>query len=58
MILLDGRVAGFWQRTVKKDEVVVRAELLEPFDEAQRWALEAEAARYGAFLGLRAVVRV
>jgi hypothetical protein len=58
VILLDGRVAGFWQRTVKKDEVVVRAELLEPFDEAQRLALEAEAARYGAFLGLRAVVRV
>jgi hypothetical protein len=34
------------------------AALLEPFDEAQRRALEAEAARYGAFLGRQAVVRV
>jgi hypothetical protein len=36
----------------------VRAALLEPFDEAQRRALEAEAARYGAFLGLQAIVWV
>ena len=56
-ILLDGRVAGFWRRSMRRDEVVVEVALLEPFDDAQTAALEAEAARYGAFLGLRAVVR-
>jgi hypothetical protein len=56
MILLDGRTAGFWKRTVRKDEVVVEAALLEPLDAAQTRALEEEAARYGAFLGLAATV--
>ena len=56
VVLLDGRVAGFWKRTVRRDEVVVEAALLLPFDVAQMRALEDEAARYGAFLGLRATV--
>ena len=56
MILLDGRSAGFWKRTVRKDEVVVEAALLEPLEAAQTRALEEEAARYGAFLGLAATV--
>ncbi len=54
VVLLDGRVAGFWKRTVKRDEVVVEAALLEPFDAAQSRVLEDEAARYGRFLGLAA----
>jgi len=54
--VVDGRVAGFWKRTVKRDQVVVEAALLLPFDVAQMRALEDEAARYGAFLGLRATV--
>jgi hypothetical protein len=54
MILLDGRAAGFWKRTIKKDAVVVEAALFEPFDAAQTRALEEEAARYGRFLGLAA----
>ena len=56
VVLLDGRVAGFWKRTVKRDEVVVEAALLEPFDAAQVRALEDEAARYGEFLGLAATL--
>jgi hypothetical protein len=58
LVLLDGRIAGYWRRTIKLDEVVVELELLDAFDEAQSDALEAEAARYAAFLGLRPVVRV
>jgi hypothetical protein len=58
VVLLDGRVAGFWKRTVKKDVAVVEATLLEDFDDPRMRALEAEAARYGAFLGLEAVVRI
>jgi hypothetical protein len=56
VVLLDGRVAGSWKRTVKRDEVVVEAALLEPFDAAQLQALGDEASRYGAFLGLEATV--
>ena len=58
VILLDGRVAGFWKRTVKRDEVIIEAALLEPFDAAGLRALEAEAARYGEFLGLAARLHV
>ena len=57
VVLLDGRIAGYWRRTIKRDEVLVEVTLLDPFDDAQTEALRAEAARYGEFLGLRAVVR-
>jgi hypothetical protein len=56
VILLDGRVGGFWRRTIKKDALVVEAALFEPFDAAQTRALEDEAARYGDFLGLAASI--
>ena len=58
VVLLDGRVAGFWKRTIKKDQVMIEVSLREDFDDARRRALEAEAARYGAFLGLKAVVTI
>ena len=58
VVLLDGRIAGYWRRTVKKDVVVVEGALLDGFDDTRMRALEAEAARYGEFLGLDAVVRV
>ena len=58
VILLDGRVAGFWKRTEKGDEVVIEAAPLKPFGAAGLRALEAEAARYGEFLGLAARLRV
>jgi hypothetical protein len=51
MIVLDGQVAGIWQRELKKDTVVIR---LEPFDalkDSDTQELAAAALRYGAFLG-------
>ena len=51
VILLDGRVAGFWKRTLRRAAIVIEAALLEPFSEAQTLALQKEAARYGAFIG-------
>ena len=56
VVLLDGRVAGFWKRTIQKKAVVVEAALLEPFDAAQTRALEEQAARHAAFLGLAATL--
>jgi hypothetical protein len=58
VVLLDGRVAGFWKRTVNKDRVVIEVELGRPFDGAQTEALAAEAARYGRFLGREATLQV
>ena len=58
VVLLDGGVAGFWRRSSKRDRVIVEVALLEPFGGPAVAALEAEAARYGAFLGLPAEVRI
>ncbi len=58
VVLLDGRVAGFWKRTLTKGTVTVTVALLESFDDEQKAALEAEAARYGEFLGANARVVV
>jgi Winged helix DNA-binding domain len=58
VILLDGRVAGFWRRTVRADRVTVEAALLATFHAAERAALEDEAGRYGRFIGLPAVLSI
>jgi hypothetical protein len=58
VIMLDGRVAGFWRRTVRQHRVTVEATLLEPLGAAQTAALEAQAGRYGRFLGLPVAVRI
>jgi hypothetical protein len=51
LVLLDGRVAGFWRRAFLGDRVVVEAELIAAWDDAGRAALASEAARFGAFVG-------
>jgi hypothetical protein len=56
IVLLDGRVAGSWKRTVKRDSVVIEAALFAPFDDSQSEALQAAAERYGEFLGVTATV--
>jgi hypothetical protein len=58
VILLDGRVGGFWRRTMEKARVVIEAELIDDWSAPARSALHAEAARYAAFLGLRAELRL
>ena len=57
LVLLDGSEAGSWRRTVARG-AVVEVVLRRPFDEARIAALEAEAARFGEFLGLAALLRV
>ena len=58
VILLDGRVGGFWRRTLEKARVLVEAELMDDWSARARVALEAEVARYAAFLGLRPELRL
>lgn len=56
IVVVDGRVAGTWTRRLEKDEVVIKADLFRPLDEAGAHALTEAAERYGAFLGRKAVV--
>ncbi len=58
VILLDGRVGGFWRRVLEKDRVVIEAELIDGWGDEARAALAAEAARYAAFLGRRPELRL
>ena len=53
-LLLDGQVAGTWTRQIAKGEVVVTLRLFRALSEAERAAVAAAVARYGAFLGLAA----
>ena len=57
VVLKDGRVGGFWRRTLQKTRVLVEVELIDDWSGSERAALEAEAARLGAFLGLEAIVQ-
>jgi len=58
VVLLDGGVAGYWRPRPKRDRVIVEVALMEAFSGAAMAALETEAVRYGAFLGLPAEVRM
>ncbi len=55
-ILIRGRVAGFWKRTLSKGAVSVETRWLAPPSAAQMRAVVAAAKRYGEFLGLAASV--
>jgi hypothetical protein len=51
-IILQGRVAGTWKRTVKKKTVVLTVSSFKPLKQAEKQAVAAAADRYGQFLGL------
>ncbi len=52
VILIDGRVAGTWKRTLKKDRVEVSPVWFDQPGEEQMAAFRQAAARYAEFLGL------
>jgi hypothetical protein len=56
VIVLDGQVAGTWKRVVKKGSVVIILSPFAPLKKKERQAVAAAAERYGAFLGLPAVL--
>jgi len=56
VILLKGRVAGIWKRTIAKRAVTVETKFLQPPSEAERRAVAAAAKRFGEFLGLPVVM--
>jgi Winged helix DNA-binding domain len=56
VVLVDGRVAGTWKRTVQKTAVHVAVTPFRSLTEDESAAVVAAAQRYGRFLGLRAEV--
>jgi hypothetical protein len=56
VIVLDGRVVGLWKRSLGKGAVVVSLTAFASLGGAERAAIEQAAQRYGAFLGLPAVL--
>lgn len=56
-IVSDGRIIGTWRRTVKKKTVEIAFESFRPLHAEEIDALAQAAERYGAFLGLTAVIR-
>ena len=52
VVVLDGRVAGWWKRTLRARSVAVDARWFVEPSAAQRRALAAAVERYAAFLGL------
>lgn len=51
IIVLDGRVAGTWKRTFKKDAVIITSNLFTSLDEARSQALSSAIERYSRFIG-------
>jgi hypothetical protein len=56
VILLKGKVAGTWNKVLKKNIVEIRLNPFRKLDEKEQEALESEVARYGKFAGFSAVL--
>jgi hypothetical protein len=52
VIVIDGQVAGTWERTLRKKNVLIEYTPLRPFSAAEQEAFKAAAQRYADFLGL------
>ena len=55
VIVVDGRVCGTWQRSLRKGAVELSARFFAPAGAREQAAFEAEARRYGEFLGIEKV---
>ncbi|XYH93524.1 winged helix DNA-binding domain-containing protein [Sorangium sp. So ce1128] len=51
-IVIDGRVAGVWRRTLARRRVAIEANPFEPISKKEQQAVAAAARRYGEFLDL------
>jgi hypothetical protein len=56
VILLNGKVAGNWNKVLKKNTVEIRLNPFRKLDQEEQEALESEVARYGKFVGISAVL--
>ena len=52
IVVRNGLVVGGWKRAIRKNEVVIKVDLLVKLTEAEQAALQREAQRYSQFMGL------
>lgn len=57
-LVIDGRLAGGWRRTLKGHLVMIEVAPYKPLTPAQKGAVAAAADRYGEFLNQRAELTV
>ncbi len=55
LIVINGRLAGTWKRTLKKHEVVIETNTFVPLTKVEDRAVAAAVRQYGVFLGLPAL---
>ena len=58
VVMVDGRIVGIWERSLKSKRVDLALELVEPISAAATAALEREVVLVGAALGLEPTVRL
>jgi hypothetical protein len=58
IVVVNGQVAGLWQRSVKKNKLSVDASLFKPLGESKNIQIEKQAGRFGRFLGKEPEVRI
>jgi len=51
-IVIDGRVAGTWKRTLKKNEVIIELSPFKAWTKVEKQAIAVAAERFGKFLEL------
>jgi len=56
MVVINGRIAGTWKRTLKKNAVVIESNSFLPLTKAEKEAFTMAARQYGAFLELPVVL--
>jgi len=56
MIVIAGRIAGTWKRTLTKNTVMIETNTFMPLSNADQRAVTIAAQRYGAFLGMPVVM--
>lgn len=56
VIILNGRLAGSWNKSLKKNMVEIRLNPFRKLSKDEQEALESEVARYGKFVGIPAVL--
>ena len=56
VIIVNGRVAGTWKRTLKKKTIEISLKPFRNLDDEELEAVESEVTRYGKFFGTPAVL--
>lgn len=52
VVVVDGQIVGAWRRKLNRRSVTLSFDFFQPLTDAERQAVEAEAAAYAGFLGL------